>query len=157
MARVLLLLPFAALVASTGHTQTTKVVPRLEPVAETKLIMNGIAHANFRGLERILNQKAPDNQSWTFARGQALLIAESANLLMIRPPKKEGQAAWFERAMELRANAAQLAQTVAAQDLQKSRTGLQSLAAVCNRCHQTFRVPVQIAPFEDDNPPPKAE
>ncbi len=143
-----------------GHSQNPqpapKVVPKLEPVAETKLIMEGLANANFRGLERQLNQKTLEAQNWTCARGQALLIAETANLLMIRPPKNQGQTAWFERAMELRAQASQLAQTIAKKDLERSRAGLGVLAASCNRCHQTFRVPVQITPFEEE-PPRKAE
>jgi hypothetical protein len=119
--------------------------------------MEGLLHANFRGLERLLSQKAPEARGWTFGRGQALLIAEGANLLMLRPPKNQGQPAWFERSMELRSLATQLAQVVARKDLERGRMSLQTLANSCNRCHQTFRVPVQIAPFEDEPPPPKVE
>lgn len=133
-----------------------KFTPKLEPVAETKLLMEGLLHPNFRGMERLLNQKNPDAQGWNFGRGQALLIAEGANLLMLRPPKKDGQQAWFERSMELRGLASQLAQVMARKDAERGRTGLQSLANSCNRCHQTFKVPVQIAPFEDEPPPAKA-
>ena len=127
-----------------------KTSPKLEPVAETKLLMEGLLNANFRGLERLLNQKAPDAQGWTFARGQSLLIAEAGNLLMLRPPKNEGRQAWFERSMELRRLAVQLAQTIGRKDLERSRLALQTLANSCNRCHQTFRVPVRIAPFEEE-------
>jgi hypothetical protein len=134
-----------------------KITPKLEPVAETKLIMEGLVHANFRGLERLLGQKDPDARGWNFARGQALLIAEAANLLMLRPPKNQGQQAWFERSMELRGLATQLAQVLARKDLGRGRMSLQTLANSCNRCHQTFRVPVQIAPFEDEPPPPKTD
>jgi hypothetical protein len=76
---------------------------------------------------------------------------------MLRPPKKEGQAAWFERAMDLRNQAKLLAETVATKDLERSRAGLVTLAGACNRCHQTFRISVQITPFEDTNPLPKVE
>jgi hypothetical protein len=127
-----------------------KITPKLEPVAETKLLMEGLLHPNFRGLAKLFHQKAPDGQAWTFGRGQALLIAEGANLLMLRPPKNQGQQAWFERAMELRGLATQLAQVIARKDLNRGRMSLQTLANSCNRCHQTFRVPVQIAPFEDE-------
>jgi hypothetical protein len=126
-----------------------KVTPKLEPVAETKLLMEGLAHTNFRGLERLLTQKPADVQTWTFARGQALLIAETANLLMLRPPKGQGQAVWFERSMELRTTAKQLAATVATQDFDKSRAGLLAMATSCNRCHQAFRVKVEIAAFQE--------
>ena len=136
----------------SGHAQPApKIVPKLEPVAETKLLMEGLAQANFKGMERILAQKPTDAQSWTFARGQALLVAETANLLMLRPPQKEGQAAWFEKAMTLRSRAAELAQTLAKKDFDRARVGLALVADSCNRCHQSFRVPVQIEPFADGN------
>jgi cytochrome c556 len=77
--------------------------------------------------------------------------------LMLRPPKKQGEQAWFERAMELRSLATQLAQLAVRKDLDRARAGLQTLANSCNRCHQTFRVPVQIAPFEAEPNLPKAE
>src|ERR1700733_3757031 len=78
---------------------SAKIQPKLEPIAETKLLMEGLANVNFRGLERLLQQKPADLQTWTFARGQALLIAETANLLTLRPPRSSGQAVWFDRSM----------------------------------------------------------
>src|SRR6516162_10265085 len=135
--------------APSASTQPPgKVQPKLEPVAETHLLMEGLAHANFRGLEKLLTQKPADVQTWTFARGQALLIAETGNLLMLRPPKSQGQATWFERASDLRSSAQQLAKTIASQDYDKSKAGLVSLAATCNRCHQAFRVAAEITVFE---------
>jgi hypothetical protein len=139
--------------ADPQQGQPGKVIPKLTPIAETRLLMEGLAHANFRGLERILKQKPAEAQSWTFARGQALLIAETANLLMLRPPKNEGEPVWFARAMDLRSAAAQLAQTVAKRDYEASRQGLTNLAGLCNRCHQTFRVKVQITAFEEKPEP----
>ena len=137
--------------SQSGHAQPAqKVAPTLEPVAETKLLMVGLAHANFKGLERLLTQKPADAQTWTFARGQALLVAETGNLLMLRPPQKEGQSVWFEKAMALRSRAADLAQTLAKKDYDQARTGLSLVADSCNRCHQSFRVPVQIEPFAEN-------
>jgi hypothetical protein len=127
----------------------TKLEPKLIPVAETRLLMEGLAHANFRGLERQLKQKPADDKAWTFARGQALLIAETANLLMIRPPHNSGEPIWFSRAMELRSAAAQLAQTIAKRDYDASRAGLVQLATHCNRCHKNFQVKVEITAFDE--------
>jgi hypothetical protein len=126
-----------------------KVQPKLEPVAETRLLMEGLAHPNFRGLERLLAEQPADVQTWTFARGQALLIAETGNLLLMRPPKSQGQPVWFERATDMRASALDLARTVANQDYAKSKASLVSLAGSCNRCHQAFRVKVEITAFAD--------
>jgi hypothetical protein len=128
--------------------------PKPEPVAETKLLMQGINMANFQGLERLLRQKPADTETWVFARGQALLIAENANLLMLRPPRSRGREAWLERAGDLRETATLLARAAANRDFERSRAALKDLAQSCNRCHAGFRVNVTITPFA---PPPKEE
>jgi hypothetical protein len=122
--------------------------PALEPVADTRLLMQGMANANFRGLERLLQQQPSNAQAWAFARGQALLIAETGNLLMLRPPKqKEAQIEWFQKAGQLRETATSLARAAARQDYVTSRRLLVSTANVCNSCHATFQVQVEITPF----------
>ncbi len=136
------------------NTGGGKIAPKLEPVAETRLLMEGLAHANFRGLERNLSKEPIDDQTWIFARGQALLIAETANLLMLRPPRNPGETAWMERSMDLRTQAQMLAQLLAKKDLERSKAGMRQLANSCNRCHQNFRVPVDIVPFPQAEPPP---
>jgi hypothetical protein len=121
--------------------------PRLEPVAETRLLMEGLNQANFRGLEKLLKKEPADADAWVFARGQALLIAETGNLLLIRPPKNPGEPAWMEHASELRETASKLARTIAKHDYEGSRAGLAEVANSCNHCHKTFRTPVKIEPF----------
>lgn len=122
--------------------------PALEPVADTRLLMQGLASANFRGLERLLRQQPANAQAWAFARGQALLIAETGNLLMLRPPtRKEAMTEWFQKAGKLRETATSLARAAARQDYVASRRLLVSMANVCNSCHTSFQVPVEIAPF----------
>ena len=131
------------------QSPASRPVPRLEAVAETRLLMEGLANANFRGLERLLKEKPATNDAWTFARGQALLVAETGNLLLLRPPRNKGRDSWQERAMELRASATNLARVAATRDYERSRAALTSLANVCNRCHQTFQVPVRLVPFSE--------
>jgi hypothetical protein len=121
--------------------------PKLEPVAETKLLMEGLLQSNFRGSENHLKQRPADNETWAFVRGQALLIAESGNLLMLRPPKNAGQDVWLDRAADLREQAVRVAQQAAARDLERCQLALIDLAGACTRCHQSFRVPVQIRAF----------
>jgi hypothetical protein len=123
--------------------------PRAEAVAETKLLMEGLAQPNFRGLDTLLRQKPENDESWAFARGQALLIAETANLLHLRPPNNGGAEAWHKGAAEMRESAKRLASAVAARDLNLSRARLTEVANACNRCHQTFRVTARLTPFEE--------
>lgn len=127
--------------------------PKLEPVADTKLLMVGLSNPNFKGLEKLLRDPPKDDQAWVFARGQALLIAETGNLLMLRPPRNQGEPAWFERAMELRSRSSALAKALSDKNYPASRAEFVNLANTCNRCHQTFRVAVQIEPFGENTPP----
>ena len=148
------LLGTAGLPGLGQNPAANKATPKLEPIAETRLLMEGLAHANFRGLERKLGTKPADDATWVFARGQALLIAETANLLMLRPPKNQGQTAWFERSIDLRTQATLLAQDLATKDYGRSRASMKQLANSCNRCHQNFRVPVEIVPFQQPEAAP---
>lgn len=122
--------------------------PRLEPVAETRLLMDGIAKPNFDGLGRTLKDRPADAEGWGFARGQALLIAETGNLLLMRPPKtRPAQDAWMARAADLRAAGTRLARAAAEKDYVGARAGVAAVTNACNRCHEAFRVPARLAPF----------
>jgi hypothetical protein len=136
--------------ATPPATPTPRVVPKFEAVAETRLLMEGLAMPNYESLEKILQQKPADVETWTFARGQALLIAETGNLLLLRPPRNQGRDPWMARAMDLRQAAAGLARAAGSQDLEGSRAAMREVAGACNRCHQTFRVAVRVGP---DAPP----
>jgi len=124
----------------------SKVQPKFAVLAETKLLMKGLADANYRGLETLLKQKPTDAETWEFVRGQALLIAETGNLLLLRPPRSGGRDAWYRRAMDLRTAAGRLARDAGVSDYTRCRADLQVLANVCNRCHETFRVDVRVGP-----------
>ncbi len=147
-AAVLLLIGGPALTQPReGPREPARPAPKPEPVAEARLLMEGLSAANFKGLDRQLRDKPADAEAWTFVRGQALLIAETGNLLMLRPPKNEGHDAWMAQSAELRDAATALARSAAARDFDKSQRGLIALANVCNRCHLTFRSPVRVEPF----------
>jgi hypothetical protein len=121
-------------------------VPRFAALAETRLLMEGLANANYRSLQRLLKEKPADAETWTFVRGQALLIGETGNLLLLRPPRNSGRDTWMKLAMAMRDRAADLARKAAAQDFEGSKTSLANLTTSCNNCHQTFRVRVRVGP-----------
>lgn len=125
--------------------------PRFEALAETKLLMEGLAQPNYRAVDTHLQGKGPqDGDTWMFARGQALLIAETGNLLLLRPPRNAGRDTWMRRAMDMRQSAGNLARRLANRDLARSRTALHELTNKCNSCHQTFRVATRIGPDEEN-------
>jgi hypothetical protein len=127
-------------------TTTPKFTPKFEVWAETRLLMEGMAHANFRSIARLLQKKPADAETWVFVRGQALLVAESGNLLLLRPPRNSGRDTWMKLGMDMRTQAGALAREVASRDWTRSKKALGDLSNACNRCHQTFRVQVRISP-----------
>jgi hypothetical protein len=136
-------------VRRTSPTVAPTGTHRLVPFAETRLLMEGLTNANYLGLEKLLRSAELDDEAWTFARGQALLIAESGNLLMLRSPRDSRQEIWMRAAGEMRDYAGQLARWVQRRDLLRSRTALQELAGKCNSCHQAFGAETRIRPFSD--------
>ncbi|MDB5308705.1 MAG: hypothetical protein JWO38_2907 [Gemmataceae bacterium] len=128
-----------------------KTAPKLEPVAETKLLMEGLAEPNFKGVGKLLKDEMKDPEAWAFARGRALLVAETGNLLMMRPPKtRDAEENWMSHAIGLRDSSAGLARELAARDYVKSRAALAAVANHCNRCHHAFRVATRVRPFPED-------
>lgn len=127
--------------------------PKFEALAETKLLMEGLTQPNYRALEKHLQGNGPqDLETWAFARGQALLVAETGNLLLLRPPRNDGREVWMRRAADMRQSAGELARRMGNRELARSRTALLDLTDKCNACHRTFRVPTRVGPkLEPEN------
>jgi hypothetical protein len=123
-----------------------KFEPKFEAVAETRLLMEGLAQPNYDSLGKFLTRNPGDPETWTFARGQAILIAETGNLLLLRPPRNQGRDTWMKEAMDMRQAATAVARAAGSRDLEKSRAALANLTTACNHCHQTFRIPVRVGP-----------
>ncbi|MGL6095979.1 MAG: hypothetical protein ACRC7O_09320 [Fimbriiglobus sp.] len=135
--------------AAPSQPRAEPAAPKIEPVAETKLLMAGFAKPNFDGLGRTLRDKPTTANGWAFARGQALLVAESANLLLMRPPSdRVAHEAWFARTIEMRTAALGVAKAAAAKDHLAARGGVAGLANACNRCHEAFQVRHRVVPFD---------
>lgn len=134
--------------------KTETFTPKFEALAETRLLMEGLAQSNYRSVHRLLKEKPADMETWVFARGQALLLAETGNLLLLRPPRNTGRDTWMKLAMAMRDEASGLARKAAARDHAGCKTALVNVTNACNRCHQTFRVKVRVAPEKemDDKP-----
>ena len=120
--------------------------PKFEVIAETRLLMDGLNQANYRGLAKLLQQKPTDADTWTFIRGQASLIAETGNLLLLRPPRSGGATPGIKTRWTCARAAAGLARKAGNRDYEGSVAGLRKVASVCNRCHATFRVATRIGP-----------
>ncbi len=164
MKRKVLWFPFIAICLSIQPAISQNIPPsnrykaqqssevRMIPIAETKLIMEGIIHNNFRALEKTLRGKPNGEEAWLIIRGQALLIAESGNLLLLRPPKNEGKASWYNQSLVLRNTAKLIGEYASDRKLIEVRDQFAKLSNVCNSCHQKFQVKESIHIFGEESP-----
>jgi hypothetical protein len=131
---------------ASGAPRAAPFTPKFEVLAETRLLMEGLAISNYRSMQRLLKEKPKDNDTWTFARGQALLVAETGNLLLLRPPRNNGRDTWMKLAMDMRSKAGAVARQAGLRDHDRVQEALAALTTSCNRCHQTFRIAVRVGP-----------
>jgi len=117
----------------------------LEPVAETRILMLGINLPNFQGLQQRLARQPANKDSWEIVRGEALLIAENGNLLILRDPPAGSRQTWVDRARDLRSAGKRLARAAADRDYARSRDCLADLLNSCNRCHRNYGVRVDLS------------
>jgi hypothetical protein len=117
--------------------------PRLVPLADVRVLMDGINWPNFVALQQELKRRPRDERGWLSVHDHALLIAENGNLLLLRPPAKKA-GGWTDHAMALRSGAARLAQAAGDRNPERCRLGLLELVRTCDRCHDTYQTGVQI-------------
>lgn len=102
---------------ASQQAKKTDAAPRLEAIADTKLLMVGLAKSNMDGLGKTLKDRPADAEAWGYVRGQALLIAETGNLLLMRPPKtRQAQDSWMIFSVSLRDAGVKVAKAAAAKD-----------------------------------------
>jgi hypothetical protein len=136
--------------AQAQQPKQATFTPKFEALAETRLLMEGLANSNYRSLNRLLKEKPADNDTWVFVRGQALLMAETGNLLLLRPPRNSGRDTWMKLAMAMRDEAGELARKAAARNYPACQKALVAVTNACNKCHHTFRVKVIVAPEKEE-------
>jgi cytochrome c556 len=56
----------------------------------------------------------------------------------------------MQKAADLRAAATTLARAAGEKDHPAARAALANVANACNRCHEAFRVPARLTPFDGE-------
>lgn len=76
-------------------------------------------------------------KNWKAIKGDALTLAESANLLLARLPDKDA-AAWANHAFAVREAGSQLYQAAKKKDEQTAVSAYKTMLTKCNACHKQF-------------------
>jgi hypothetical protein len=91
----------------------------------------------YQRLKSNLSQEPADNAAWTTIKSDALILAETGNLLMLRAPN-ENQNAWLEHSVSLREAGQEMYQAAKKKDYQATSTEWMGLLQQCNSCHDDF-------------------
>lgn len=133
-----LLLAFLVTGAATVWAQS------YQAIATSKQIMAGIQKPAMDALAAMMKAGGPaDDKEWATAQQSAVVLAESAQLLLIgdRPigPLPKDGAVWTKTSNNLLAAANESAKAAEAKDVAAWKASLGSLGAACKGCHTVHR------------------
>ena len=99
--------------------------------------MEYVFQPTYKRLKVTMATAPADNQGWKAMKSDALILAESCNLLFARTPDKDG-ADWNKHAAASRTHGAELYQAARAKEFAKATSAYKSMLNNCNACHRQF-------------------
>ena len=89
----------------------------------------------YERLRQGLKQEPADRSAWRVATSDALILSESANLL-IAPSSKGKSESWMKQAVAVRQSGSRLYQAAQKREYEESLDHYDALIDNCNACHQ---------------------
>ena len=125
-------------VNSPARADDTKAADNdIQPVDdEMHHFMEYIFEPNYKRLKAALATEPADKQVWKGIKGDALTLAECANLLAMRVP--EDGYMWKDISLRVRGQGSQLYQAARKSDYASARKAYTSMLQQCNACHKKF-------------------
>lgn len=99
--------------------------------------MEYVFQPTYRRLKKAMAGAPTDNAGWKAIKADALCLAESGNLLLIRKPKTD-VADWVKHSIQVRDFGGQMYRAAKAKDYATTRKTYESMLDNCNACHKQF-------------------
>ena len=99
--------------------------------------MEYVFEPSYKRLKAAMAAEPSDKQAWKGIKGDALTLAECANLLAMRMPKENGYG-WKPFSLQVRGHGSQLYQAARKSDYPAARKAYTSMLQQCNACHKKF-------------------
>lgn len=134
-----LLATLGVLLSRTSGLAGSVPSPDAAPVeADAHEFMEYLNGPVFARLKAALAEPPKDRRAWVPIKSDALILAESGNLLLMRAPDKALADEWNQFAVELRTIGAELYKAGKQRNYEEARKHYVALARSCNNCHQDF-------------------
>lgn len=99
--------------------------------------MEYVHEPTFHRLKDAMAEAPAGGRQWSAITSNALILAESANLLLLRGPELDRQT-WIKDATAVRAAGAALYRAAHDKDFETARKKYELMVANCNQCHKDF-------------------
>jgi hypothetical protein len=99
--------------------------------------MEGVFQGPYRRLKVSMAAEPKDNAGWKAIRGEALILAEGGNLLLLRKPAMDAEE-WVKYSAASRDAGADLFKAAKAKDFTASKKAYEAMLTHCNACHKKF-------------------
>ena len=99
--------------------------------------MEYVFQPTYRRLKVSMSKEPADKNGWKAVKSDALILAESCNLLFARTPSEDGDE-WNQHAAASRKDGAALYQAARGKDFAAATAAYKSMLENCNGCHRQF-------------------
>jgi hypothetical protein len=108
-----------------------------KPVATVKQVMLGITVPASNAVFAVAGEAPANDAAWQAVEASALAVAESGNLLLMKPRAVDDQE-WRQYAIALIDAGARAAEAARAKDAEKTGTAGDDMYNVCEQCHAKY-------------------
>lgn len=125
-----------------AETPAPAALPNGQEIVEPSMheFMEYVFMPSYKRLKAAMaaNPAATDKPGWRLVKAEAIALAESCNLLLIRTPKEGSKADWDKHAIASRAEAAKLYAAAKKFDAAAAKPAYEAMLQSCNACHKQF-------------------
>ena len=126
------------LIAGAAAAQAPQTAAKFEPVGNMSQLMIDIIYPTSDAIFYVDREPPKNDREWAVLRGQALMLAESGNLLMMDGRARD-QGNWMLESKMLVDLGAKAFKAAQAKDLEGVRSLNDALNAACVTCHYQYR------------------
>jgi hypothetical protein len=123
--------------ASSPPAPAAAASDSFKPVATVKQVMLGITVPASNAVFAVAGEAPKDDAGWQAIEASALAVAESGNLLLMKPRAVDDQE-WKQYALALIDAGAKAAEAARAKDADKTSTAGDDLYNTCEQCHAKY-------------------
>lgn len=99
--------------------------------------MEYVFEPNYKRLKAAMADEPADKKAWKAIKGDALTLAECANLLLLRTPDEDADQ-WQSLSVTVRGHGGDLYQAARKSDYAAAQEAYTTMLKSCNACHDAF-------------------